>query len=437
MKCDLDAFTHFRELASGDDSSLAAAREVPVKIAREAVLCAYVAVLAFVALPVLGGPRALFRPLSVNAAARDTAASQQVVLDVAAVDGEFVVVLHGVEFAVEIFRNADRPDGARRFRLEGSDALSTLVVIGGKAGALIHAPDATFVLYPAADSHLLQRIDESHFTCATPDPSPASSSQRLWRAVTTSAGKRRSVGFARPLEVAELRVGIRYHSRLPEQIGREEDVRLLANAAVAVLNTAPLETGQTGISAILASVENIDLTKSSSGIESHSRPEYSGPLTFDAALGRFADDPYVRWEKYSERLALMSYWDVIGAGGGIANLFEGQASRFTGFSVVGWHPEVFFAHFLHEIGHNLGLYHKKSSYPSPRRCSYCYAYENCSARIRDVMDSSYCFTRLQRRYSNWNRSVNGVIFGSEDSNAVRALQENRFLVRDSWTFAQR
>lgn len=52
------------------------------------------------------------------------------------------------------------------------------------------------------------------------------------------------------------------------------------------------------------------------------------------------------------------------------------------------------------------------------------------------MDSSYCFTRLQRRYSNWNRSVNGVIFGSEDSNAVRALRENRFLVRGSWAYAQ-
>lgn len=149
--------------------------------------------------------------------------------------------------------------------------------------------------------------------------------------------------------MAELRVGIRYHSRLTEQVGGAEDIHLLANAAVAVLNTALLETGETGISAVLASVENIDVTKSSTGIESHSRPDYRATPTFETALERFADDPYVQWEKYSERLALMSYWDVIGAGGGIANLFEGQPNRFTGFSVVGWHPEVFFAHFLHVL----------------------------------------------------------------------------------------
>jgi hypothetical protein len=371
------------------------------------------------------------RPLLVSAATDGNAVSTAVMADVqlTALDDEFEIRIGGRTLPARIVERRQEGDATVvRFYAGESPYLSTATRSGDSLAAWIETPVGAYCLQPSREGeHHLVGVGGAGFECQA-ESTHAEGGVDAGRDASGNVRRRRSVGSGRPLEMVELRLGIRYHSRVADAAGGEENAELFIRNAVDALNTALLETGNTGMRVVLVFAKN---NAEADDGQSDSRPDYAQPLTFDESIRRFANDPYVQRERFLNQVALVSYWDVIGSGGGVAYVFEGRATPVSGMSVVGWHPTAVRT-FIHEIGHGLGLYHERSSYPAARSCAYCYAWENCAAERRDVMSGSTCFTRQYLWYSNLNRIVGGIVTGSEEAHAARALRENRFLIRDSW-----
>jgi hypothetical protein len=329
-----------------------------------------------------------------------------------------------------------RLSGTRAFRFYSTDgeALSTITTDGKRMAGYIEAGGERWFIRPAEGGlHLLVHDDGAPIDCRISEADRAEQTSRRQIAVEARQRSVRKPGE----EVVVIPMWLLFHSRVEAHLGGRAEMLLVLQSLADAENTALIETGGTATRFALVRSEQVDDPDKRSGTP---RPDWNELLGIDEAFRRLKEDNYVRQVRYDERLSIVGYFDMMECCGGRSSMLFGEPHRNSGMFIAAWNDAGIAHAVVHEIGHIPGLDHNREIAISSASCAYCFGLLDCTHERSDEMSGSSaahpCFTRSFPGYSNPDRLVAGLPFGSLTSNAARRIREMRYVMRDGiWVHA--